>query len=81
VPSFKAALQGRLVQAGATIVKGNYQADIVAKENDRTNQIVDMFKDTTLNIEAFSTSSDSHVDYIMNKAKELFLEVKVAVTP
>jgi len=76
VPSLKATLTSRLVQAGASIVKAEYDRDIMKHQNDRTNRIVQGFVDPALNLLKFETGGDSHVDYIRID-DQLFLEVKV----
>lgn len=81
VPGLKAGLQWRVIQAGASIVKANHLPAAFTEENNRTNEIVDGFRDPALLIEAFTTGGDSHVDYILGPADQLFLEVQVAVTP
>jgi len=82
VPTLKAALQDRLVQAGNNIVKANFLAGTFTAENDTTNAILNGFRDPALNIEVFTTGGFSHVDYILKPPQDqLFLEVQVAVTP
>jgi len=75
-PSLKGAITSRLVQAGASIVKSEYDRVIMKSQNDRTNRIVQGFVNPALNLEPFATGGDSHVDYIMID-DQLFLEVKV----
>ncbi len=82
VPGLKAALQGRLVQAGNNIIKANFLQSAFDAENDTTNTLVTGFRDPALNIEVFTTGGFSHVDYILLPPQDqLFLEVQVAVTP
>lgn len=80
-PGFKAGLQGRLTQAGANIMKGNFVPSTLAQENNRTNELVNGFRDPLKNIVEFTTGGDSHVDYVMSNTEQLLLEVKVSVTP
>ena len=80
IAAFKAALTGRLVQAGARIIKANYAVNTFTKENDHTNEVVQGLVDPALNIAEFSTGGDSHVDYI-TVDEQLFLEVQVSVMP
>ena len=64
----------------AKIVKANYNSNIITKENDLTNVIMNGYRDPALNIEVFTTGGESHVDFIMID-EQLFLEVQVSVTP
>jgi len=73
---FKSALTGRLIQAGAAIVKSNYDAAVMASQNDRTNNLVQHFLDPGLGLNPFATGGPSHVDYIMEH-DQLFLEIQV----
>lgn len=76
--SFKAAINQRLIQAGATIVASIYEPAIIKEENDTTNEMVDGYADKSLNLEPFETSGKSHIDYIYKKEQAgLYLEVKV----
>lgn len=79
--TFKAALQGRLVQAGATIIKANLLEDAITEQNDITNAMVNGFRDPLQNIVSFTTGGDSHVDYITGGGDQLLLEVQVTITP
>jgi len=76
VPSFKAALTGRLTQGGAAIVKGNFDASVITAQNDRINHLVQSLIDPGLGLTPFSTGGISHVDYIM-ESKQMFLDVQV----
>lgn len=78
-PAFRSALQGRLNQAGAEIIKADFNPVIRQEENDRTNRIVQMFVDPALNIVPFTTGGASRLDYIMVD-EQPFLEIKVSVT-
>jgi hypothetical protein len=75
-PSFKTMLNQRLIQAGAAIVKSNYDAGVVAAQNTRTNHLVQSLVDPALGLTPFATGGISHVDYILID-KQLFLEVQV----
>lgn len=77
----KSALEGRLVQAGSNIIKANYTPNAFSEENDRTNRMVNGFRDPTLLIDPFTTGGASHVDYIRGPAELFLLEIQVSVTP
>jgi len=74
--AFKTALNQRLIQAGAAIVKANYNATIIADQNARTNHLVQRFVDPGLGLTPFATGGLSHIDYI-TKDDQLFLDVQV----
>jgi hypothetical protein len=76
VPSFKAALTGRLTQAGAAIVKGNFDPTVMAAQNTRINHLVQSLIDPGLGLTPFATGGISHVDYVRDH-DQLFLEVQV----
>jgi len=76
VPSFKVALNQRLIQAGASIVKRNFDAAAFAEHNDRTNNLVQHFLNPGLGLNPFATGGPSHVDYILEH-DQLFLDIQV----
>jgi hypothetical protein len=76
VPSFKVMLNQRLIQAGASIVKRNFDAAALTEQNDRTNQLVQSLVDPGLGMTPFATGGKSHVDYIMED-DQLFLDIQV----
>lgn len=76
---FKAALQGRLQQAGAEMVKSEFAKEVIKEENDLTNQLVQDLVDPDLNIVPFETGGASHVDYLLDEANQPWLEVQVSV--
>ena len=76
--SFKVSLNQRLIQAGALIAKSGFQADIIEQQNDQTNQLVQGFVDAKLKLVKFTTAGDSHVDYLMGKDSQLYLDVQVS---
>jgi len=76
VAGFKTALNQRLIQAGAAIVKSNFDASVTTAQNDRINHLVQSLIDPGLGLTPFSTGGISHVDYI-TKDKQLFLEIQV----
>jgi hypothetical protein len=76
VPSFKAALTQRLIQAGAVIVKSNYDSLVMSAQNDRTNHLIQSMIDPALGLTPFATVGLSHVNYIMDH-DQLFLEVQI----
>lgn len=75
--AFKAALAGRLIQAGAAIVRSNFDPMVIAQQNALTNSIVQGFVDPALGLESFTTGGASKVDYIMQN-NDLYLEIKVS---
>ena len=77
--AFKAALISRLQQAGATIVESGFNAAIRQRENDITNEIVQGLVDTTLNLVAFTTGGESHVDYSTELKGVFCLDISVAI--
>ncbi len=76
VPSFKAALIGRLTQAGAAIVKSSYNPTVMAAQNGRINHLVQSLVDPALGLMPFATGALSHVDYIRDHG-QLYLEIQV----
>lgn len=76
IPAFKAALTGRLIQAGAAIVKSNYDAAVMAAQNDRTNHLVQSLINPGLGLTPFTTGGISHVDYIRD-SDQLFIEIQI----
>jgi len=77
VPDFKVMLNQRLIQAGASIVKRNFDAAAFAAHNDRINHMVQSLVDPGLGLMPFATGAPSHVDYIMED-DQLFLDVQVS---
>ncbi len=76
-PALKAALASRLQQAGAAIVESGFDAAIMQRENDITNEIVQGLVDKTLNLVAFATGGDSHVDYSTELKGVFCLDIQV----
>jgi hypothetical protein len=76
VPSFKVALIQRLVQAGASIVKRNFDAASLTEQNNRTNHLVQSMIDPALGLTPFATVGLSHVNYILED-DQLFLDIQV----
>ena len=79
ISAFKAALTGRLIQAGAAIVKGSFDSTVMLDQNTRTNQLVQSLINPALGLTPFAPGGLSHVDYIMDH-DQLFLEVQVDQT-
>jgi hypothetical protein len=75
--SFKAAINQRLIQAGATIVKSSYDQAVIDSENDETNDMVDGFVNPALNLYKFKTDGESHINYINAETEGFYLELKV----
>lgn len=76
-PALKAALNQRLIQAGAGIIKSEGATGAITGNNDRTNQIVQGFVDSSLGLEPFTTGGLSHVDFVVESG-QLFLDVQVS---
>jgi hypothetical protein len=76
-PALKAALVGRLVQAGSAIIKANLLPAEIALQNDLVNHLVQSNIDPGLGLVPFATGGDSRVDYILDH-NDLWLEVKVS---
>jgi hypothetical protein len=76
--SFKVTLNQRLIQAGALIAKSGFQTGIIKQQNDQTNHLVQGFVDAKLKLVKFATEGDSHVDYLMGKDSQLYLELQVS---
>ena len=76
ISEFKAALTGRLIQAGAVIVKSNFDSTVMSDQNSRINHLVQSLINPGLGLTPFATGGLSHVDYIMDH-DQLFLEVQV----
>jgi hypothetical protein len=76
-PAFKAALLGRLVQAGAVIIKSGYDTATISRHNQLTAEETQGFVDPALGLVPFVAGGDSKVDYIMENGL-LYLEIKVS---
>jgi len=74
----KAMLNQRLIQAGITIIKCNFDLGVIAKQNQLTCEQVQGFVDPALDLVPFVGGGDSHVDYILGENKQLYLEIKVS---
>lgn len=78
-PGFKAGLNQRLIQAGATIIDGANQPEVIKHQNDLTNHLIQGAVDPTLNLAEFRTGGDSFVDYVVPEdSGQLYLEIKVS---
>jgi hypothetical protein len=76
ISSFKAALTGRLIQAGASIVKCNFDSAVMTAQNTRINHLVQSLINPGLGLTPFAPGGLSHVDYIRDH-DQLFLEIQV----
>lgn len=74
----KAMLNQRLIQAGITIIKSNFDLGVIARQNQLTDEQVQGFVDPALDLIPFTAGGDSHVDYILGENKQLYLEIKVS---
>lgn len=74
----KAMLNQRLIQAGITIIKSNFDLGVIAKQNQLTAEQVQGFVDPALDLIPFVAAGDSHVDYIKGENDQLYLEIKVS---
>jgi hypothetical protein len=77
-PGLKAALTQRLVQAGARIIKSNYNPTVITAQNQLTAEEVQGYVDPALDLIPFTGAGDSHVDYIRESNSLLYLEIKVS---
>jgi len=73
---FKTALTGRIIQAGAFIIKRERNAAEITKQNDQINHLVQSLVDPGLGLTPFATGGLSHVDFIVDHG-ELYLEIQV----
>lgn len=79
-PSLRALLGQRLIQSGSTLVKRNWSEDGMTEENDKTNALINGYRDPALLIAEFTTGGDSHIDWI--RIDDIpYLEIQVSVTP
>jgi len=76
-PGLKTLLNQRLIQAGAIIVKSDFDAAVMTKQNQLTCEQVQGFTDPALDLIPFVAAGDSHVDYIVDKGV-FYLEIKVS---
>ena len=78
-PGFKASLNQRLIQAGATIIDGGNKPEVIKHQNDLTNSLVQGGVSPVLNLAEFRTNGDSYVNYLVpEEAGQLYLEIKVS---
>ncbi len=89
-PGLKTLLNQRLIQAGAAIVRSNYNPTVIAAQNQLTAEQVQGFVNPALDLVPFVTGGDSHacvpkrttacrhVDYILGQQDQLMLEIKVS---
>jgi hypothetical protein len=75
-PTLKTALNQRLIQAGVSIIKANYQPAEFTEQNDRTNHLVQSLINPGLGLTPFATGGLSHVDFILVHSRP-YLEVQV----
>ena len=75
-PVFKAGLTGRIIQAGAFIIKRDRNPVEIAKQNDQINNLVQSFLDPGLGLNPFAAGGPSHVDFILDHG-ELYLEIQI----
>jgi len=76
--AFRAALASRLQQAGAAIVDSKYDAQIMKRHNDITNELIQTMVDSDLGLAEFATEGDSYVNFMYKTERSgLYLEIKV----
>ena len=75
-PTFKAALTGRIIQAGADIIKMERNPATMTRQNGLMNHLVQSQIDPGLGITPFATGGLSHVDFIIAN-DELYLDIQV----
>ena len=68
----------RSIKILSLIDKSAFQANIIKQQNDLTNQLIEGLVDPKLKLAKFETGAHSHVDYFMDKNKQLGLEIKVS---
>jgi len=76
-PGLKTLLNQRLIQAGAIIVKSDFDPAVIAKQNQLTAEQVQGFVNPALDLVPFVAAGDSHVDYIVDKGV-FYLDIKVS---
>jgi hypothetical protein len=64
IQSLRAALMQRLVQAGVLIFSSNYDAAVIAVQNDTINNLVQHFLDPGLGLNPFASGGPSHLDFV-----------------
>jgi len=75
--AFRAALVGRLIQAGVALVRSEFSPTVLTEQNTWTNRIVQGFIDPILGLDPFTPGGSSHLDYVI-QANKLFLEIQVS---
>jgi hypothetical protein len=76
-PGLKAMLAQRLLQAGLNIINSDFNAAVMAKQNQLINEQVQGFVDPALDLIPFVAAGDSHVDFIVDKGIH-YLEIKIS---
>ncbi|MEW6027255.1 MAG: hypothetical protein AB1599_08170, partial [Planctomycetota bacterium] len=61
--SFRSALEQRLLQAGSVIQRSDFDRDIMKKQNDTTNDLMNALTNPAMNLVPFETGGASRVDY------------------
>ena len=75
---FRGTLVPRLVQAGASIVRSEYDEAIIKKQNDTTNVLMNAMSNPALNLVSFESGGDSHVDFaLLEHGGGIHLSVRV----
>jgi hypothetical protein len=74
--TFKAALTGKIIQAGADIIKMERDPATMARQNGLMNRLVQSLIDPALGLTPFATGGLSHVDFIIDN-DELYLDIQV----
>ncbi len=76
-PGLKVMLAQRLLQAGLNIIKSDFDASVLAKQNQLTAEQIQGFTDPGLDLIPFVAGGDSHVDFIVDKGI-LCLDIQVS---
>ncbi|MBI4712030.1 MAG: hypothetical protein HY762_01785 [Planctomycetes bacterium] len=76
--SFRSVLEQRLNQAGAAVMRADFTAGEMKRQNDITNDLMNAMSNPGLNLVPFATGGDSRVDYIQDEAGILYVHVKVS---
>lgn len=75
--AFRSALEPALIHAGAVIIRGDFQADVIRRQNDEINQLMNALANPALDLAPFATGGASHVDYLLDDSGVFLLHIKV----
>ncbi|MBI4834093.1 MAG: hypothetical protein HY811_04640, partial [Planctomycetes bacterium] len=63
------------------IRKSDNDPAVIKEQNDETNEVVQGFVNKSLHLEQFETGGSSHVDFVYDELKGLYLEILVNKKP